>query len=409
MTPKIDLFGSAFKADPHPTYAALRTDEPLHRREGYDGRAAMWFVTRYEEVVAILRDHKRFVKDVRQTLTAEQRAAAPPAPELIELLSNHMLNLDPPNHTRLRGLVNKAFTAAVVQRMEPRIQTIADGLIDKVLRRGQMDLIDDYAFPLPITVIAELLGIPPRDRLRFRNWSHAFVTPSANLQRNRQKFEKTGQIMADFTGYLQQIFAERRAEPREDLISSLIQAEEADDKLSEQELFSMMILLIVAGHETTVNLIGNGLLTLLQHPMQLAQLQADPALLPVAIEELIRFEGPVERATMRFAAEDVELSGCTIHRGDGVSLVLAAADRDPAHFAQPDTLEITRANNRHLGFGLGIHYCLGAPLARLEGQIAIGTLLRRLPNLRLTVPLEKLRWRTVPILRGVQHLPVAWG
>jgi cytochrome P450 len=271
-----------------------------------------------------------------------------------------------------------------------------------------MDLIDDFAFPLPMTVIAELLGIPARDRARFRHWSDAFVTPSVNLQRSTKKYLKTRRLMEDFTGYLRTIFAERRQRPRDDLITSLLEAEEQGDRLNEEELFSMMILLIVAGHETAVNLIGNGVLALLQHPAQMEQLHSQPALLALAVEEILRYEGPVERATMRFAATEVEVGGQTIRRGDAVSLVLAAADRDPAHFDQPDGFDITRTPNRHLGFGLGIHYCLGAPLARLEGQIALATLRARLPQPRLATPVESLRWRTVPILRGMPHLPLVW-
>jgi cytochrome P450 len=275
--------------------------------------------------------------------------------------------------------------------------------------KGEMDLIEEFAFPLPIIVIAELLGIPPRDRRRFRNWSNAFVTPSANLQRSIKKMKKAGQVMTDFTGYMQRIFDERRQVPREDLISLLLQAEEDGDKLREEELFSMVILLIVAGQETVVDFIGNGVLALLQHTEQRARLQQDWQHLPTAIEEMARYDGPIERATMRFAAEDIPVAdGLTIARGDAVSLVLAAANRDPAQFPDPDHLDITRTPNRHLGFGQGIHYCLGAPLARLEGQIAMQQLLQRYPRLHLTVPADQLRWRTIPILRGLHHMPVRW-
>ena len=405
---KYDLFGPTFKANPYPTYATMRADCPICRRVAADGQTAVCFLTRYDDVATLLRDHKRFCKDVNNTLSPEQRAQQPVPPPMLRLLSNHMLNLDPPDHTRLRALVNKAFTGQVVTQLEARIQTIADGLLNRVHAKGSMDLIEDFAFPLPMIVIAELLGIPPRDRLRFRNWSTAFVTPSANLQRSAKKLAKAGQVMADFTRYMRQVFAERRQEPRNDLISRLLQAEENGDTLHEEELFSMMILLIVAGHETTVNLIGNGMLALLQHPEQRSLLQAQPAYLPAAIEEMIRYDGPVERATMRFATEDVPLGDQTIPRGDAVSLVLASADRDPAHFPNPDTFDITRENNRHLGFGLGIHYCLGSALARSEGQIAINTLLQRYPTLCLAAPPEQLKWRTIPILRGLHHLPVQW-
>lgn len=220
-----------------------------------------------------------------------------------------MINLDPPDHTRLRALVNKAFTARMVEQMTPRIQSIADGLLDKVIARGKMDLIDDFAFPLPIIVIAELLGIPPRDRNRFRTWSHAFVSSSANAGRSAKKLAKAGRQMEDFTTYLRAVFEDRRREPRDDLITSLLQSEEAGDRLSEEELFSMVILLVVTGHETALNLIGVGLLALLEHPPVLQRLRDEPALLPSAVEELVRYCTPVERATPRFAAEDVLMDG----------------------------------------------------------------------------------------------------
>ncbi|MEZ4711471.1 MAG: cytochrome P450 [Caldilineaceae bacterium] len=408
-TPRYNLFGAEFKANPHPTYAAMRAEHPVCRRTSNDGQSTIWFVTRYDDVAAMLRDHKRFVKNFRSTRTPAELAQLPPEPELLRLISNHMLNLDGADHARLRGLVNKAFTGAMVEQMASRVQAIADQLIRKVYAKGQMDLIDEYAFPLPIIVIAELLGIPPRDRNRFRNWSHAFVTSTANVQRSAKKLAKAGRIMQDFTRYLGRIFDERRQQPQPDLITSLLQAEEAGDRLSQDELFSMVILLIVAGHETAANLIGNGALALLQHPHQMARLRADPALIPRAVEEMLRFDPPVERATIRFAAEDVSIDGQTIRRGDVVSLVLAGANRDPAHFACPHAFDPSRTNNRHLGFGLGAHYCLGAPLARLEGRIAIETLLDRLPNLRLAAPMESLRWRTVPVIRGMLHMPVRWG
>lgn len=405
---KFNLFGHEFKADPHPTYAAMRREVPICQRTSSDGATSIWFLTRYADVAAALRDHERFVKSYRNTLTPAERVHLPAEPELIRLLSHHMLNLDPPDHTRLRALVNKAFTARMVEGLAPRIQVIADELLDQVQTRGQMDLIDEYAFPLPIIVIAELLGIPPADRNRFRTWSHAFVTPSANLSRSAKKLAKAEEVMRDFTNYMRATFAARRADPQDDLITSLLHAEEAGDRLREEELFSMVILLIVAGHETVVNLIGNGTLALLQHPDQLALVRDDPARMSTAIEEMLRYDAPVERATMRFAACDVEIDGQTIRRGDVVSLVLASANRDPAQFANPDVFDCTREANRHLGFGRGIHYCLGAPLGRLEGRIAIETLLRRLPNLRLVVPVHTLRWRTIPVIRGMQHMPVAW-
>ncbi len=407
MARPFDLFGPAFKADPYPTYAAMRAETPFHRRTAMDGETAIWFITRYADVSTLLRDHKRLVKNVTSTLSAADRAALPQTPELLQLLSNHMLNLDPPDHTRLRGLVSKVFTNQIVAGMRERIETVANELLDQAHASGELDLIEEFAFPLPIIVIAELLGIPARDRRRFRNWSNAFVTPSANLQRSVKKMAKARQVMEDFTRYMRRIFDERRQEPRDDLISLLLQAEEDGDTLREEELFSMVILLIVAGHETAVNLIGNGVLSLLQHPTEMARLQQDWTLLPTAVEEMARYDGPVERATMRFAATEIPVSAeLTIAPGDAVSLILAAADRDPAQFPDPDCFDIGRTPNRHLAFGQGIHYCLGAPLARLEGQIAIQTLLQRYPHLHLTVPVATLRWRTIPILRGLHHMPV---
>lgn len=401
---RYDLYGPAFKANPYPTYATMREQEPVCYHLGLDGEHEIWFITRYADAEAVLRDHKRFVKNYRTTLTPEQRQQLPPDPQLIRMLDQHMLNADGADHTRLRSLINKAFTAQMINRMQSRVQAIADSLIDRVQDQGAMNLIDDYAFPLPIVVIAELLGVPASDQDRFRIWSDAFLTPSFTPE----GWAKTEQLMLAFTSYLGQVFAARRAQPKDDLISALIQAEEAGEKLSEEELYAMVILLIVAGHETTVNLIGNATLALLQNPDQLAKLKNNPALMPAAIEEFLRYDGPVERATMRFAAEDVELGGQLIRRGQPVNVVLASAGRDPAQFANPDQLDLARENNRHLGFGFGVHYCVGAPLARMEGRIALDTLLRRLPNLRLAVPVDTLEWRVAPIIRGALRLPVAW-
>ncbi len=405
----ITLFGRNFRADPYPTYALLRVEKPVFGRTNPHDGTTTWFVTRYDDVVSVLRDHKRFVKNYRNSLTPVEQDALEPDPPMLRLVSNHMLNMDPPDHTRLRSLVNKAFTASMVDQLEPRMQQIADELINKVSERGQMDLIHDFAFPLPVIVIAEMLGVPTRDRGRFRNWSHAIVTPTPNAERTAQKLAKTRQLMADFIAYLRKISAQRRQKPGDDLLTSLLLAEEAGDRLSEDELFSMVLLLIVVGHETSVNLIGNGMLSLFKHPEQLALLRQEPELMPLAVEEMLRYDCPVERAPMRFAAEDVQLGDQLIRRGDSVSLVLGSANRDEAVFENPDTYDIRRSPNKHLAFGLGVHYCLGAPLARLEGRVAVETLLRRLPQLQLDVPIEKLRWGTNPIMRGVHRMPVKWS
>jgi cytochrome P450 PksS len=281
--------------------------------------------------------------------------------------------------------------------------------LDAVQDKGATDLIEAFALPLPIIVIAELLGVAARDRNRFRAWSNALVAPTPDAARNKQKLVKSRQLMEDFISYLRAIFVARRAQSRDDLISSLLAAEEAGDVFSEDELFSMILLLIVVGHETSVNLIGNGTLALLQHADAWRDLQDDPTLLPSAIEEMLRYDCPVERAPMRYAAESVEFGGVSIERGAAISVVLGSANRDEAQFPNADTFDVRRDPNRHLAFGHGIHYCLGASLARLEGRVAFQALLERMPDLRLAVPVEQLRWRTHPIMRGLQRLPVAWS
>jgi cytochrome P450 len=399
------LYGPEFKADPFPVYARMREADPICYHMGITGENPLWFITRYEDVQTVLRDHKRFVKSWRNTRTPAELAQLPPESELTQLLDQHMLNTDGEDHTRLRALVNKVFTTRIVNAQRQQIRSIADALIDKVEARGQMDLIDEYAFPLPIVVIAQILGIPPEDRDQFRAWSNAFVAPSLN----EEEWQRAAVLLQQFVDYLRAIFQERRQHPRDDLITGLLQAEGAGDKLSERELFAMVILLITAGHETTVNLIGNSIFSLLQHPEQMAQLKDDPSLINAAVEEFLRYAGPVERATMRFAAQDTDLGGHTIRRGDTIVPVLMSANRDERIFADADQLDITRQHNKHIGFGFGVHYCVGAPLARMEGAIAINTLLRRLPDLRLAVPPETLAWTTVPLFHGMKHMPVRWG
>jgi cytochrome P450 len=293
----------------------------------------------------------------------------------------------------------------MVDQLRPRIQEIADGLIDSVRAAGEMELVSEFAFPLPITVIAELLGVPAADRERFREWSGAMVSPALGPD----EMERADTLLGAFVEYLHALFAERRQKPGEDLVSALVAVEDGGDTLSEEELSSMVALLIVAGHETTVSLIGNATLALLTHPEQRAAIERDPSLLARAIEELIRYDGPVERTLNRWAAVDVELRGQTIRRGDTVIVVLGAADHDPDRFEAPDVLALTaERETRHLGFGRGRHFCLGAPLARLEAEIALGTLLRRLPGLRLAAAEDELRRRFVPLFRSLVALPVAW-
>jgi cytochrome P450 len=402
---KYDLYSDRFRTETYSIFAEIREQDPVLCQIGLDGESPIWFITRYEDVAAVLLDDRRFVRDPALALEGEELARISSGmPESMAFLEQHMLNKDGNDHRRLRRLVTRAFTPRMVEQLRPRIQEIADQLIDRVEARGEMEVVDEFAFPLPITVIAELLGIPAADRDRFRVWSNAIVTPAFEPE----ALARFGELMDEFVSYLHQLFARRREDPGEDLVSALLQAEDGGDTLSEQELFSMVSLLIVAGHETTVSLIGNAVLALLQHPEQRAALTADPAVIQRAIEELLRYDGPVERALTRWAAEDLEVGGQTIGRGDAVIVILGSADRDPARFTDPDVLDLTREDVKHVAFGRGSHYCLGAPLARLETEIALTTLLRRLPNLRLAVPAEELSWRPVPLFRSLVALPVAW-
>jgi cytochrome P450 len=395
-------FDPQYIADPHAYFARMRNSGPVQRATLPDGRA-VWLLTGYAEVEAAFAD-PRLVKEPRNAHSPDELARMPALPEETRYMRSNLLYRDPPDHTRLRRMVSKAFTPRMIEQLRPRIQAIADALLDAVASRGEMDLIDEYAFPLPITVIAEMLGIPAADRDRFRDWSDVLLTAIAPQPMGPA-------VVAAAEGlrqYLEARFEERRRAPSEDLISGLLQVEEAGDTLGKEELQGMVYLLLLAGYETTVNLIGSGMLALLEHADQLARLRNDPALLPSALEELLRFCAPVMMSTLRYAAEDIPLGGMVIPKGDMVFIVIGAANRDPARFASPDTLDITRVLNKHLGFGHGIHYCLGAPLARMEGEIALGAVLRRMPNLRLGVAPETLKWRPNFILRGLVKLPVVF-
>jgi len=397
----VDILASSFKADPFPFYARLRAEAPVFRTKLEDRRTAS-FITRYDDVVSVLKD-PRFAKDRTAVLTPEQQAKQPWVPDFVKPLERNMLDVDEPDHRRLRNLVHQVFTPRMVEDMRTRVQQIADDLLSKVASRGRMDLVRDYALPLPLTVIAELLGIPPEARPRFHRFSKALMETTSNV-----KMLLALPHFYFMLRYLRGLIAEKRARPRDDLLSALVQAEEEGSHLSENELLAMIILLTVAGHETTVNLIASGTLALLQHPRELERLRQDPTRFKSAIEELLRFTNPVEMATERYAREDVEVAGVTIHRGELVLVVLASANRDASQFVDPDQLDLTRDPNRHVAFGQGIHYCLGAPLARLEGQIALATLLRTLPDLRLDAAPHTLRWRPTYIVRGLEALPVAF-
>lgn len=393
----VDVTSQKFKANPFPIYARWRAETPVVKARIVGNPS--WLVTRYTDVAALFKD-ERLVKN-RSTVNASRQF--PFFLSFMNPISKNMLDMDAPDHTRLRGLVHKAFTPTMIERMRERIQALADELLDAAQTRGQIDLIRDYALPIPATIIAELLGIPSADQHKFHQWSNAVVGisgPADILRMIPAAFA--------FVRYLRRQIKLLRQQPGDDLLSGLIQAEEQGDKLSEDELLAMAFLLLTAGHETTVNLIGNATLALLQHRDQWDRLQNDPTLIKTAVEELARFNSPVTLSTERFAREDITIAGVRIPRGQQVLGILASANRDETHFENPDQLDITRENNRHLAFGQGMHYCVGAPLARLEGQIAINTLLRRMPDLRLNVPESALRWRPSPFLNGLRSLPVTF-
>jgi len=385
----------AFIEDPYPTYHLLRSEDPVHHNP-----LGFWVLTRYDDVVAALRD-PRLIKEPIAAFVAARTGAPAPAGGL------SMLDRDPPDHTRLRGLVNKAFTPRVVEKLRPDIQDVVDGLLAKVQDTHSMDLMEEFAFPIPVIVICQMLGVPVEDRERFKKWGLDIARglDAIMLPPDSDVVRRSTQSRQELAEYFRQLIAQRRSSPRDDLLSGLIAAEEAGDKLSETELLATCILLLVAGHETTVNLIGNGTLALLRHPEQLRRLREDPGLIGSAVEELLRYDGPVQR-TARIPSEDLTIAGHTIPKGDMVLPFIGAADRDPAQFPDPDRLDLGRADNRHIAFGWGIHFCIGAPLARVEGQIAIATLVRKLPKLALAS--EKPEHRLSLTLRGLKTLPVSF-
>ena len=399
-----DLFSYRFKADPFSTFARMRQDAPIYRHDAPNG-LTIWYVTRYDEVVEVLKDNDHFCKNLQNALPPNESAHVFTAGRnVLQLINQNMLFADPPDHTRLRGLISQAFTPRRVAAMAGKIKDTANELLDAVWEQGEMELLEAYALPLPFAVITDLLGIPRRDRERVKRYSQAIIAPGS---RGISVGERKRRIRA-FVEYISALFQRRRDIPEDDLLTALVEAEEAGDRLSEEELSSMVMLLLVTGYETTVNLIGNGVYTLLRHPEAMALLREMPALMPQAIEEMLRYEGPVETSTTRWARKDFTLRGQQICRGDLVRVVISSANRDPAQFEQPDRFDIHREENAHLAFGLGIHYCLGAPLARLEGEIALNLLLERCQDLRLAVPASELQWRSGVLFHGLKKLPVRW-
>jgi cytochrome P450 len=394
----LEQLQEAYLQNPHEVHERLRETGPVSELVLPRG-LKVWLVTRYEEARVALSD-ARLSKDFSRAedLFGKHLQPGVARRDFDQSLANHMLSADPPNHTRLRKLVNKAFTARRMEALRPRIQEITNELLDGMDGRSEVDLLDALAFPLPITVICELLDVPLDERDDFRRWSNTLLTNAT-----QEDLTAAGAAMY---GFLAKLIEQKRERPGEDIFSALVHANEDDDQLDQTELISMAFLLLVAGHETTVNLIGNGMLALLRNPDQLELLKNDRSLLPGAVEEFLRLDGPINLATFRFTAEDVELGGVTIPKNELVLVSLLGANRDPEKFPEPDKMDITRPTGGHVAFGHGIHFCLGAPLARLEGAIAIGSLLDRF-DVELAGEPEALRWRASTLLHGLERFPVS--
>jgi len=399
VEPSFNPLSPEFIRNPYPHYHRLRESDPVHRSP-----LGFFVASRHEDVSSILRD-KRFGKDFVGRMTRRHGEAILQEP-VYRSMRHWMLQQDPPDHTRLRGLVVKAFTARRVEDMRPRIQAIVDQAIDRVAPQGQMDLIADFAYRLPVTVICEMLGIPRQEQKMF----HAGARGSGRLldpvPLSRAEIDEANAGTLASAEYFRALFELRRREPGDDLTTRLVRAEEQDSRLSNEELTANIILLFGAGHETTVNLIGNGLLALYRHRDQLRRLREDPSLTANAVEEFLRYDSSVQ-LTGRVALEDVTVGDTPVPKGEGVLCLLGAANRDPSVYPDPDRLDITRQNIRPLSFGGGIHFCLGAQLARIEAEVAIATLLRRLPGLTLDDP-EHPDWRPTFVLRGLNRLPASW-
>ena len=394
-------FDPEIMANPYPLYQQLREHAPVHWSPGFDN----WLITRYSDVVSRARDPRLSSARMATFLSQLPESSREDVLPLARMASASLAFSDPPDHTRRRGLVNRAFTPRVAESMRPRIQAIVDELLAQVRDGERFDLIADFAFPLPAIVIAEVVGVPPEDRARLKQWSDNMIAFAGNrFIRDRAMVAQRNQL--EFRDYVNNIVAQRRLEPKDDLISSLIAIEDEGDVLDEDEMVALIISFLVGGHETTTNLIANGMLALLRHPDQMQKLRDDPSLIGTAVEELLRYDSPVQRIN-RVATEDVEVGGELIGKGQFVLLMLGAANRDPAQFPDPDRLDITRQSNRHVSFGYGIHFCVGAPLARVEGQVAINSIVRRFPRLSLEGD-EVLEYEKNVAFRALKSLPLTF-
>ena len=397
----LDYTSPDFIADPYPYYAQLRRDDPVH----WSASRNAWFLTRYADVEAVARDRRvssSRVPVIMSQLTEAQREAFAP---LAQAVSSWMLFVDPPDHTRLRTLVNKAFTPRMIAGLRSQIQQLIDALLDVVMPRGTMEVISDFALPLPATMIATMLGVPPEDQQQFKQWSDDIVATFAGVGDPGARFQRAQDSLFALSDYLRPIVARLRQEPQDNILSALAAAEEAGDRLTEEELFANCVLLLLAGHETTTNLIGNGLFALLRAPRQFALLREEPALMESAVEELLRYDSPTQNFS-RLALADLEVGGVKIRQGDRLFLCYGAANRDPEQFEHPDRLDVRRAANRHLSFSQGAHYCLGAALARLEGQLAFRSIVERMPAIAFAP--QPVEWNVSMSLRGLKALHVTF-
>jgi cytochrome P450 len=398
----LDFGDPVFLGDPYPVLAALRNSATVSKGVRAPPYGSAWVVTRYAEVLTVLKD-SRFSVDPRH-LSGGNSMERWWTPRPFRLITEGLLNKDDPDHYRLRNLVHKAFTPRLIDALQTHIEKIADDLLDQLDRRNPIDLMQAFAVPLPLAVISHMLGIPARDRFKFRRLMNGTVTGSPRM--GLLSILRGARAMYRLMRFLDSLLKLRRHEPDEGLITALVAAEQAGDSLSPDECLAMLFLLLFAGHETTVNLIGSGMLALIDNPEQLASLIGQPILAESAVEELLRYTNPVQFGASRIALEDLELGGVTIKKGNVIVAMLSSANRDETIFPDPERLDISRSPNRHLGFGLGIHFCLGAPLARMEGRIAFNKLLARFPNVRLAVPREEIQWRASPVFRGLKSLPV---
>jgi cytochrome P450 len=427
----LNLQREEIRANPYPFYEKLREHDPVH----WDEEMGFWVFTRYADIDALYTDERfsraqGLMRNFQRLSESERQIVEP----VYHSFSKTVFYADPPYHTHLRGLMNHAFTPRRVERLRPYIQDIVNELLDAAQRKdGTIDVIHDLAYPLPVMVIAELLGLPAADRDRFKQWSDdLFAILGTVRQKPSHLLERATQSLSEMTAYVKELSRKRRTEPEDDLLTALLSVTEdealdcphphdfsavpttgplvrdrdASSTLTEEELVSNINILLSTGHETTTHLLGNGLLALLQNPDQMERLQAQPALLAPAIEEMLRYDSPVQ-ITYRSALEDAYLQGKQIRKGDLVNTILGAANRDPQRFSNPNRFEITRSQGRHIGFGIGIHFCIGAPLVRLEAEVVFETILRRFP--RISLATETLEWQEHPIFRGLKSLPVLLG